>query len=83
MIVTPKNVMVLMAEVGGVDTDERTVKAGPHLIPYDLLVLATGATRSYFGYPERAAVAPGLKRIADATSIRQFLLQAFENAESG
>ena len=50
-------------------------------IPYDFLVLATGATHSYFGHDEWAEVAPGLKRIEDATRIRRRILIAFERAE--
>jgi len=50
-------------------------------IPYDYLVLATGATHSYFGHDEWADVAPGLKRIEDATRIRRQILIAFERAE--
>ena len=49
--------------------------------PYDYLVLATGATHSYFGHPEWAPVAPGLKQIEDATAIRRKVLMAFEHAE--
>ena len=50
-------------------------------VPYDFLVLATGATHSYFGHDEWAEAAPGLKRIEDATRIRRRLLIAFERAE--
>jgi NADH dehydrogenase len=50
-------------------------------IPYDYLVLATGAAHSYFGHDEWAEVAPGLKRIEDATRIRRRILIAFERAE--
>jgi NADH:ubiquinone reductase (H+-translocating) len=50
-------------------------------IPYDYLVLATGATHSYFGHDEWAESAPGLKRIEDATRIRWRILIAFERAE--
>ena len=46
-----------------------------------MLVLATGATHSYFGHDEWAEVAPGLKRIEDATRIRRRILIAFERAE--
>src|SRR5205823_1947255 len=48
---------------------------------YDFLVLATGSTHSYFGHDEWAGVAPGLKRIEDATAIRRRILLAFEDAE--
>jgi NADH:ubiquinone reductase (H+-translocating) len=71
----------LMAEVTGVDMEKRLVHAGPVSVPYDYLVLATGATHSYFGHPEWASVAPGLKQIEDATAIRRRILTAFEQAE--
>jgi NADH dehydrogenase len=76
-----KNATVLMAEVRGIDTGKRVVHADSIDIPYDYLVLATGATHSYFGHDEWAAVAPGLKRIEDATRIRRHILIAFEHAE--
>jgi NADH dehydrogenase len=76
-----ENATVLMAEVTGIDTAKKTVQADQVSIPYDYLVLATGATHSYFGHDEWAEVAPGLKRIEDATRIRRQLLIAFERAE--
>ena len=70
-----------MAEVDGIDTQAHVVntKAGP--FPFDFLVIATGATNSYFGHHRWADVAPGLKRIEDATRIRRNILSAFEEAE--
>ena len=76
-----KNATVLMAEVRAVDTSKRLVQINSMSIPYDYLVLATGATHSYFGHDEWAEVAPGLKRIEDATRIRRRILIAFERAE--
>jgi NADH:quinone reductase (non-electrogenic) len=76
-----KNATVLMAEVRSIDTGERIVHADSISVPYDYLVLATGATHSYFGHEEWAEVAPGLKRIEDATRIRRRILIAFEQAE--
>jgi NADH:ubiquinone reductase (H+-translocating) len=76
-----KNTTVLMAEVDAVDTAKRLVHADPISVPYDYLVLATGATHSYFGHDEWADAAPGLKRIEDATRIRRRILIAFERAE--
>jgi NADH:ubiquinone reductase (H+-translocating) len=76
-----ENATVLMAEVRGIDIGKRIVHADSIDIPYDYLVLATGATHSYFGHDEWAAVAPGLKRIEDATRIRRHILIAFEHAE--
>ena len=76
-----ENATVFMAEVDGIDTQARVVntKAGP--FPFDFLVIATGATNSYFGHHRWADVAPGLKRIEDATRIRRNILSAFEEAE--
>jgi len=76
-----RNATVLMAEVRGVDTGKRLVQTDSISVPYDFLVLATGATHSYFGHDEWAEVAPGLKRIEDATRIRRRILIAFERAE--
>jgi NADH dehydrogenase len=76
-----KNATVLMAEVRAIDTTKRRVEIDSVSIPYDYLVLATGAAHSYFGHDEWAEVAPGLKRIEDATRIRRRILIAFERAE--
>src|SRR6476661_4207199 len=76
-----KNATVLMAEVRAIDTTKRQVETHTVSIPYDYLVLATGAAHSYFGHDEWAEVAPGLKRIEDATRIRRRVLIAFERAE--
>jgi NADH:quinone reductase (non-electrogenic) len=73
---------VMLDEVSGIDTAARTValSSGRH-VRYDILVVATGATHSYFGHDDWAAFAPGLKTIADARAIRSRLLLAFEEAE--
>ncbi len=76
-----RNVRVLMAEVTGVDVATKTVQTDSVSLPYDYLVLATGATHSYFGHDEWAEYAQGLKTIANATEIRGRLLLAFEHAE--
>jgi NADH:ubiquinone reductase (H+-translocating) len=76
-----RNATVLMAEIRGVDMAKRIVHTDSISVPYDFLVLATGATHSYFGHDEWAEVAPGLKRIEDATRIRRRILIAFERAE--
>jgi NADH:ubiquinone reductase (H+-translocating) len=76
-----RNATVLMAEVTGIDTANRRVETNPATIPYDYLVVATGATHSYFGHDDWAVFAPGLKRIEDATRIRRSILLAFEHAE--
>jgi hypothetical protein len=72
---------VLMAEVQGVDLPGRRVITQAGDFPYDVLVLATGATHAYFGHQDWAPHAPGLKRIEDATEIRRRILLAFERAE--
>ena len=76
-----KNVHVIMARVTGVDVQARCLHTNEVQLPYDYLILATGATHSYFGHDDWAPYAPGLKRIADATEIRRRFLIAFERAE--
>jgi NADH dehydrogenase len=76
-----KNARVLMARVTDIDVTARRVYADAIQLDYDFLVLATGATHSYFGHDDWADVAPGLKRIEDATKIRCRILIAFERAE--
>jgi len=76
-----KNTEVLMGEVTGVDLTQQRVLMGEQAVPYDYLVLATGAHDNYFGHPEWEHYAPGLKSIVDATSIRRKILLAFEAAE--
>ena len=76
-----ENARVVMAEVTGVDVDARRVRTQTLSIPYDYLVLATGATHSYFGHDEWAPYAPGLKTVDDALEIRRRILLAFERAE--
>jgi len=75
-------VTTLLAEVVGIDSTAHEVllKNGQR-IPYDTLVLATGATHAYFGHDEWEPVAPGLKTLEDATTIRRRVLLAFEQAE--
>jgi NADH dehydrogenase len=77
-----ENADVLMSEVTGVDTGAREVILEDRRIPYDYLILATGAGQGYFGHGDWAKYAPGLKSITDATRIRQRILYAFELAES-
>jgi NADH dehydrogenase len=77
-----RDVTTVLAEVVGVDTDKRLVElADGDTLPYDTLVLATGARHSYFGHSEWEPFAPGLKTLEDATAIRRKLLLAFEKAE--
>lgn len=76
------NVQVLLGEVSGIDHARREVLVGTRRLPYDHLVLATGAAHSYFGRDDWALHAPGLKRVEDATEVRRRLLSAFERAEA-
>jgi len=76
-----ENATVFMAEVNGIDAQARVVKTRAGPFPFDFLVIATGAGNSYFGHDHWAEVAPGLKRIEDATRIRRSILSAFEQAE--
>lgn len=76
-----KNTEVLMEQVTGVDVQEQRVLMGDNSVPYDYLVLATGAHDNYFGHNEWEHYAPGLKSVVDATSIRRKILLAFEAAE--
>jgi NADH:ubiquinone reductase (H+-translocating) len=75
------NVRVMLAEVVGIDPGAKMVLLDGASIPYDTLILAAGATHSYFGHNEWAAVAPGLKSIEDALDIRRRVLLAYEAAE--
>ncbi|MCA1407988.1 NAD(P)/FAD-dependent oxidoreductase [Ensifer sp. IC3342] len=75
-------VTTLLGEVVGVDPANKSViLTSGRPIPFDTLVLATGATHAYFGHDEWAPVAPGLKTLEDATTIRRRVLLAFEQAE--
>jgi NADH dehydrogenase len=78
---TQQNARVIMARVTGIDVQARCVHTTEIDLDYDYLVLATGATHSYFGHDDWAPYAPGLKHIADATEIRRRFLIAFERAE--
>jgi NADH dehydrogenase len=82
-----KNTTVIMGEVTAVDKDQKCVivsDADRQNVPiaYDYLILATGASHSYFGHNEFAEYAPGLKSLADAEAARNKILQAFETAEA-
>jgi NADH dehydrogenase FAD-containing subunit len=81
-----RNVTVAMAEVTDVDVANRRVLVDYLSQPdtpfdYDYLILATGASHSYFGHNEFAPFAPGMKTLADAQSVRAKVLKAFETAE--
>lgn len=76
-----RNATVLMEEVRGIDVDKKCLQTQFGSVPYDYLVIATGAMHSYFGHDDWSAFAPGLKRIVDATRVRRSILIAFECAE--
>ena len=82
-----KNTTVIMGEVTGVDKEKRCVFASDAdrqqvRVPYDYLILATGVRHSYFGRNEFEKFAPGIKSLADAVSVRNKILGAFEQAEA-
>lgn len=76
------NARVVLGRVTGVDVEARTLATTAGSIPFDYLVLATGARHSYFGRDAWEAFAPGLKQIDDATAMRSRILAAFERAET-
>ena len=76
------NVRVILGEVTAVDSAAKTLTFGQNSIDFDHLILATGASHSYFGKDEWAPFAPGLKTIEDGVSVRAHVLRAFEKAES-
>jgi len=77
-----KNTRVLLGRVTGIGVSSRTVELRDRKVPYDYLIVATGARHAYFGHDEWAAFAPGLKKIDDATRVRRKILIAFERAEN-
>jgi NADH:ubiquinone reductase (H+-translocating) len=82
-----KDVRVLLGEAHGLDVERRVVTArrpdaSTFELPYDHLIVAAGMKQSYFGHPEFAANAPGMKSIDDALTIRRKVLGAFEMAET-
>ena len=80
-VLQSRNTEVLLADAKSVDTHRKVLVVEGGEIPYDSLVLATGASHSYFKHPEWADVAPGLKTLEDAVRIRERVLAAFEAAE--
>lgn len=75
-------VRVLLGEVTSIDLEHRRLAVGEETFEYDYLVVATGATHSYFGHDDWETYAPGLKTVEDALAIRARVLGAFERAES-
>jgi len=76
-----ENTNVILGEVTAVDVERKIVKLIDSEVAYDYLIVATGATHSYFNHPEWSLIAPGLKTIEDAIEIRRRVLLAFESAE--
>lgn len=77
-----RNVTVLMDKVTDIDRTQREVVTASRRVPFDYLIVATGARHAYFGHDQWEVFAPGLKKIDDATEIRRRILTAFEKAES-
>jgi NADH:ubiquinone reductase (H+-translocating) len=77
-----KNVDVLMAEVTGIDTQQKLIHLGDRELHYDFLIVATGIQYNYFGHEDWKHLAPGLDSIDDADRIRGKILSAFEAAEN-
>jgi NADH:ubiquinone reductase (H+-translocating) len=77
-----KNVRVLQAEVTGIDVEEHRVSTSIGDVGYDVLLVAAGVEASYFGRPEWERHAPPLKTLADATQIRERVLESYEYAEA-
>src|SRR5262249_2487323 len=75
------NAAVILGDVASVDVPGKRVILVDGEVPYDYLVLATGATHSYFGHDDWRRLAPGLKSLEDAMEIRRRVFSAFEIAE--
>ncbi|RPH64055.1 MAG: NAD(P)/FAD-dependent oxidoreductase [Acidobacteria bacterium] len=75
------NTRVLLADVQGVDLPNRMLRLDGDELSYDYLIVATGSSHTYFGHPEWAEPAPGLKTLDDALVMRRRILLAFERAE--
>ncbi|GEC17460.1 NADH dehydrogenase FAD-containing subunit [Nitrobacter winogradskyi] len=77
-----REIATFLASVEGIDTEGRHVLLDDGAtVPYDTLVLATGARHAYFGHDDWEPFAPGLKTLEDATTVRRRILLAFERAE--
>jgi NADH dehydrogenase len=75
------NCTVALGDVTAIDTSGKQIHGLHGQIGYDYLIVATGATHTWFNHHEWAAYAPGLKSVDDALAIRHLVLQAFEQAE--
>ncbi|MBD2194978.1 MULTISPECIES: NAD(P)/FAD-dependent oxidoreductase [Calothrix] len=76
-----KNTRVMLGEVTDIDPQAQKVILDGHVVPYDTLVVATGANHSYFGKDNWKDLAPGLKTVEDAIEMRRRIFSAFEAAE--
>ncbi len=76
-----KNARVLLGDAVDLDAENHRLILADGEVPYDTLIVATGAQNYFFGHPEWQKIAPGLKSIEDATAVRHNLLYAFEAAE--
>ncbi|MBD2296697.1 NAD(P)/FAD-dependent oxidoreductase [Anabaena sphaerica FACHB-251] len=76
-----KNTKVLLGEVSDIDPKAQKVILGDQVVPYDTLIVATGANHSYFGKDNWKEFAPGLKTVEDAIEMRRRIFSAFELAE--
>ncbi|AFZ57701.1 NAD(P)/FAD-dependent oxidoreductase [Anabaena cylindrica FACHB-243] len=76
-----KNTKVLLGEVSVIDPKAQQVILGDQIVPYDTLIVATGANHSYFGKDSWKETAPGLKTVEDAIEMRRRIFSAFEAAE--
>ncbi len=81
VVAQQKNTNVILGEAAAIDPARKIVRLADSEIEYDYLIVATGATHSYFNHPEWEPSAPGLKTIEDALEIRRRVLIAFEEAE--
>lgn len=78
-----EDITVLMDEVRSIDLDSRTIHTAQKSVVYDYLIIAAGASTTYFGNEHWAKRAPGLKSLGDARQIRNTVLSSFEKAEAG
>jgi NADH dehydrogenase len=76
-----KNTTVLLGEVNDINPEDQTVMVGDEAVPYNTLIVATGAKHSYFGKDNWESCAPGLKTLEDAIEMRRRIFTAFEAAE--
>jgi NADH dehydrogenase len=76
-----RNASVILGEASSIDTRQKIVQLLDGEVAYDFLIVASGATHSYFGHDEWLEPAPGLKTLEDAVEIRRRVLVAYEAAE--